>query len=60
MPYLCVACQELLTRGANPDAMSMLGQSAHSYASSDVIQKMLDQAARTRQLQTYDQTSIQV
>ncbi|KAK9831636.1 hypothetical protein WJX74_003574 [Apatococcus lobatus] len=49
------AVQELLLRGANPDAISMMGQSARSYASSGVIQQMLDQAAHARQLQDYDQ-----
>ena len=47
-------------RGANPDATSMMGQSAHSYASNDVIQQMLEQAARARQLQDYNQNYAEV
>ncbi|KAK9850958.1 hypothetical protein WJX84_011722 [Apatococcus fuscideae] len=51
--------QELLSRGANPDATSMMGQSARTYANTDVIHQMLDQAAQARQMQEYDQSFVE-
>ena len=47
-------------RGANPHATSMIGQSARSYASNDLIHQMLDQAAQARQLQDYGQSYAEV
>lgn len=47
-------------RGANPHATSMMGQSAGTYASNDLIHQMLDQAAQARQLQEYGQSCAEV
>ena len=47
-------------RGANPHATSMMGQSAGTYASNDLIHQMLDQAAQARQLQDYGQSYTEV